>query len=201
MATIRKLRGRWQAQVRRRGVAPRAKSFDTKAGAQRWAQDLEAEANRSGWVADTRLAEKTTLRELLTRYCAEVTPGKRGAVSEASRINSILRCPMSHRTLAKLTSADVATYRDERLKSVAPATVVRELNTVSHAIEIATREWGLWLPRNPVKLVLQWQHVDLARCVAHLPLTKNGDSRDIPLSRRAVATLRDLFARKDRDAD
>src|SRR5712664_4891200 len=94
-----------------------------------------------------------TLRELLTRYCAEVTPGKRGAVSEASRINSILRCPMSHRTLAKLTSADIASYRDERLKSVAPATVVRELNTVSHAIEIATREWGLWLPRNPVKLV------------------------------------------------
>ncbi len=242
MATIRKLRGRWQAQVRRRGVAPRAKSFNTRTDAQRWAQDLEAEASRSGWVADTRLAEKTTLRELLTRYCAEVTPGKRGAVSEASRINSILRCPMSHRTLAKLTSADVATYRDERLKSVAPATVVRELNTVSHAIEIATREWGLWLPRNPVKLVrrpqvprgrtrrlkageearllaacdsgrtplmkpliilaietamrrgemldLQWQHVDLVRCVAHLPLTKNGDSRDIPLSRRAVAILK-----------
>jgi hypothetical protein len=81
MPTIRKLRGRWQAQVRRRGVAPRAKSFNTRADAQRWAQDLEAEANRSGWVADTRLAEKTTLRELLTRYCAEVTPGKRGAVS------------------------------------------------------------------------------------------------------------------------
>jgi integrase len=256
MATIRKLRGRWQAQVRRRGVAPRAKSFNTRADAQRWAQDLEAEANRSGWVADTRLAEKTTLRELLTRYSAEVTPGKRGAVSEASRIDSILRCPMSHRTLAKLTSADVASYRDERLKSVAPATVVRELNTVSHAIEIATREWGLWLPRNPVKLVrrpqvprgrtrrlkageearllaacdsgrtplmkpliilaietamrrgemldLQWQHVDLVRCVAHLPLTKNGDSRDIPLSRRAVAILQALKAEKadnSRDAE
>jgi integrase len=160
---------------------------------------------------------------------------------------------MSHRTLAKLTSADVATYRDERLKSVAPATVVRELNTVSHAIEIATREWGLWLPRNPVKLVrrpqvprgrsrrlkageearllaacdsgrtplmkpliilaietamrrgemldLQWQHVDLMRCVAHLPLTKNGDSRDIPLSRRAVAILKELKADKRRDAE
>src|SRR5882724_781590 len=256
MATIRKLRGRWQAQVRRRGVAPRAKSFNSKAEAQHWAQDLEAEANRSGWVADTRLAEKTTLRELLTRYCAEVTPGKRGAVSEASRINSILRCPMSHRTLAKLTSADVATYRDERLKSVAPAIVVRELNTVSHAIEIATREWGLWLPRNPAKLVrrppvlrgrtrrlkegeeqrllsacdrgrtpllkpliilaietamrrgemldLQWEHVDLVRCVAHLPLTKNGDSRDIPLSRRAVAILQGLKAEKadkSRDAE
>jgi len=246
MATIRKLRGRWQAQVRRRGVPPRAKSFDTKTEALRWASDLESEANRSGWVADTRAAEKTTLRELLTRYCAEVTPGKRGAVSEASRINSILRCPISHRTLAKLTSADVATYRDERLKSVASATVVRELNTISHAIEVATREWGLWLPRNPVKLVrrppvprgrtrrlkegeeeallsacdrgrtallkplivlaietgmrrgelldLRWEHVDLKRCVAHLPLTKNGDSRDVPLSRRAVETLRQLRA-------
>lgn len=251
MATIRKLRGRWQAQVRKRGVAPRAKSFDTKAEASTWAQGIEVEASRSGWVADTRLAEKTTLRELLTRYCAEVTPGKRGAVSERSRINSILRTAMSHRTLAKLTSADVATYRDERLKCVAPATVVRELNTVSHAIEIATREWGLWLPRNPVKLVrrpqlprgrsrrlkageearlfaacdrgrtplmkplivlaietamrrgelleLQWQHVDLVRRVAHLPLTKNGDSRDVPLSRRAIATLQDMKDNGTRD--
>jgi len=31
-------------------------------------------------------------------------------------------------------------------------TVVRELNTVSHAIETALREWGPWLPRNPVKM-------------------------------------------------
>jgi integrase len=251
MATIRKLRSKWQAQVRRRGVAPRAKSFDKRADAERWARELEAEADRSGWVADTRLAEKTTLRELLTRYCSEVTPGKRGAVSEKSRINSIMRNAMSHRTLAKLTSADVATYRDDRLKCVAPATVVRELNTVSHAIEIATREWGLWIPRNPVKLVrrpqvprgrsrrlkageearlftacdrgrtplmkpliilaietamrrgelldLRWQHVDLARCVAHLPLTKNGDSRDVPLSRRAVTTLQVLKDSGTRD--
>ncbi|MBR0794006.1 site-specific integrase [Bradyrhizobium jicamae] len=246
MATIRKLRGRWQAQVRRRGVPPRAKSFDSKTEAERWARDLEAEADRSGWVADTRAAEKTTLKELLTRYRDEVTPGKRGSVSERARINSIVRCPIGHRTLAKLTSSDVATYRDERLKSVAPATIVRELNTISHAIEIATREWGLWLPRNPVRLVrrppvprgrtrrfkegeeealltacdrgrtpllkplivlaietgmrrgelldLRWEHVDLKRSVAHLPLTKNGDSRDVPLSRRAVKVLDEVHS-------
>src|ERR1700693_3230819 len=246
MATIRKLRGRWQAQVRRRGVPPRAKSFDKRTDADRWARDLEAEADRYGWVADTRAAEKTTLGELLARYANEVTPTKRGAVSEKARINSIVRCPIAHRTLSRLTSSDLATYRDERLKCVAPATVVRELNTVSHTIDIATREWGLWLPRNPVKLVrrppiprgrtrrlkageevrlltaceqgrtplmkpliilaietairrgemldLQWQHVDLLRCVAHLPLTKNGDSRDIPLSRRAVSAVKELKA-------
>ena len=253
MATIRKLRGKWQAQVRRRGVPPRAKSFDKRSDAERWARDLEAEADRSGWVADTLAAEKTTLKELLTRYRDEVTPGKRGAVSEASRINVMMRCLIAHRTLAKLTSADVASYRDERLKIVAPATIIRELKTISHAIEIAPREWGLWLPRNPIKLVrrppvprgctrrlnegeeeallaacdrgrtpllkpliilgietgmrrgelldLRWKHIDLTKCVAHLPTTKNGDPRDIPLSRRATTTLKEILAMPGRDAD
>jgi integrase len=246
MATIRKLRGRWQAQVRRRGIPPRARSFDKRAEADRWARDLEAEADRNGWVDDTRAAEKPTLGELLTRYASQVTPTKRGAVSEKARINSIVRCPIAHRILSKLNSSDIAIYRDERLKCVAPATVVRELSTVSHTIDIATREWGIWLPRNPVKLVrrppvprgrtrrlqsgeeqrlldacdrgrtpllrplvilaietamrrgelldLRWAHVDVRLCVAHLPLTKNGDSRDIPLSRRAVQTLERLRA-------
>jgi hypothetical protein len=35
MATIRKLRGRWQVQVRRRGMKPRAKSFNSKAEAEK----------------------------------------------------------------------------------------------------------------------------------------------------------------------
>jgi len=33
MATIRQLRGRWQAMVRRRGVPPRCKSFDKRSDA------------------------------------------------------------------------------------------------------------------------------------------------------------------------
>jgi integrase len=139
----------------------------------------------------------------------------------------------------------LAKYRDERLIDAAPATVVRELNTVSHAIDTALREWGLWLPRNPVKMVrrpwvpqgrkrrledgeearlltatergrtpllkqliilaiettmrrgellgLRWEHVYLANRIAHLPLTKNGESRDVPLSRRATDTLTALL--------
>jgi integrase len=253
MATIRRLRGRWQAMVRRRGVPPRCKSFDKRTDATRWARELEAEADRSGWVADTRLAEKTTLGELLTRYRDQVSPTKRSAHTERSRINAILRRPIVHRTLAKLTSADVATYRDERLKDVAPATVVRELNTISHAIEIALREWGLWLPRNPVKMVrrpsvpqgrkrrledgeearllsacdrgrtpllkqlvvlaietgmrrgellgLRWEHVHFAKRIVHLPLTKNGESRDVPLSWRATDTLTALSKRKQPNID
>src|SRR5208282_1719292 len=43
MATIRKLRGKWQAMARRKGVAPRAKSFEKKSEAEQWARQLEAE--------------------------------------------------------------------------------------------------------------------------------------------------------------
>ncbi|VVE01344.1 site-specific integrase [Pandoraea nosoerga] len=39
---------------------------------------------------------------------------------------------------------------------------------------------------------LQWENVDLKRRVAHLPATKNGEARDVPLSPRAIAVLQAL---------
>ncbi|ARK64851.1 site-specific integrase [Burkholderia pseudomallei] len=44
---------------------------------------------------------------------------------------------------------------------------------------------------------LRWQHVDLKRRVAHLPVTKNGNARDVPLSPRAVAVLQALKDARD----
>lgn len=52
----------------------------------------------------------------------------------------MLRRDVCHRTLALLSSTDLAGYRDERLKTVAPATIIRELNTISHALDVAQRE-------------------------------------------------------------
>lgn len=39
---------------------------------------------------------------------------------------------------------------------------------------------------------LRWKHIDLVRGVAHLPMTKNGTSRDVPLSSAARDMLRAL---------
>jgi len=64
--------------VRRRGVPRRCKSFDRRTEATRWARELEAEADRSGWITDTRLAEKTTVGELLARY-------RRGSKSDKTK--------------------------------------------------------------------------------------------------------------------
>lgn len=42
---------------------------------------------------------------------------------------------------------------------------------------------------------LRWEHIDLDAGVAHLPMTKNGTSRDVPLSRTARDMLRELADR------
>jgi len=52
------------------------------------------------------------------------------------------------------------------------------------AIETAMRRGEL--------LSLAWEHVDLKRQVAHLPDTKNGDPRDVPLSKEALKILQGL---------
>jgi len=49
-------------------------------------------------------------------------------------------------------------------------------------------------------LALQRENVDLVRCIAYLPDTKNGDARDVPLSSRAIAILMELPYHSDQDA-
>jgi len=41
-------------------------------------------------------------------------------------------------------------------------------------------------------LALQWKNVELVKRIAYLPMTKNGSSRHVPLSSRAVDILRSL---------
>lgn len=52
------------------------------------------------------------------------------------------------------------------------------------AIETAMRQGEI--------LSLRWEHVDLHLGIAHLPLTKNGTARDVPLSHKARQALRDF---------
>jgi hypothetical protein len=91
MATFRK-RGpyQWQAQVRKKGYPLQTKTFDTRASSVTWARAVEYEMDQGLFVSRAE-AESTTLRELLERYLAEVTPLKKGAGPETARINALLR--------------------------------------------------------------------------------------------------------------
>ena len=228
--------------VRKKGTIPRCKSFDRRTDAVAWAAQLEAEANRAGMVGDASLPHRVTLGDVMLRYRDQRSPNKRGARSEQARLTAMARRSIAQCTLAKLTSSQIATYRDERLQEVAPATVLRELSLMRTALEVATTEWGIPLPHNPVApvrrptvrnersrrvhrdeearlleaceagrrsnwmkpililaietamrrsemLALTWADADLINRTAYVRRSKNGDARDIPLSRRAVKAL------------
>ncbi|WP_421460510.1 tyrosine-type recombinase/integrase [Aurantimonas sp. NFXS3] len=51
-------------------------------------------------------------------------------------------------------------YRDERLQTVSPATALREIAIRSHVLEVAMRDWGMRLARNPAKAIRRPQVSD-----------------------------------------
>jgi integrase len=151
MASIRQRAGTWQARVRRKGYPDEVASFITKAEAQKWARSIEA-AMDQGTHQCVNSAKDLLLADVLDRYMNEVTPSKRGAQREAEGIRFMLRQKIAVYSMTKMTPSVVAAYRDERLKTVAAGTIIRELSILSGIITHARKEWGLPTP-NPCAMV------------------------------------------------
>ena len=152
MASFRKRKGGWNVQVRRSGFPHLSKTFTIKTDAEAWARDAELRLERDELFIPAK-PDLSTLGDLLSRYTRDITSKKRGREPESLRIGKILRHSMCSIKISKLSSMDIASYRDERLQEVAPASVVMELMLISHAIDTAGREWGVALPDNVVKNV------------------------------------------------
>src|SRR5271166_2451297 len=152
VATFERRGNFWRVKIRRAGLPAHTRTFDTKPRAQRWARGVEAEMDQ-GITVDRRIADRTSLAEILDRYRREVTPTKRGAVDENLRLKAMALRPFARIRMSALTSSHLAAYRDERLKVLSGATFNREFNVLSHAIETARREWDIYLPANPCTLV------------------------------------------------
>jgi integrase len=245
MATFRNRHGKWQARVRRKGQQPISKSFQSKQDAEKWARQLESEMDKGSYT-NLVLAERTTFSEVIERYVEEVTSKSRGKLEYAYRLKVLARHPIGKLRMTALTPIKVAEYRDERAKTLAPATVIHELAYFSAIINHARREWGISIV-NPIPMVkkpqmpqgrnrilsedelsrlygaltprvknanhwmlplvkfalesamrrgeilgLRWEYVDLQKRIAFIPLTKNGESRTVPLSSTAIEILRAL---------
>ncbi len=151
MATIKQRdNGKWQAKIRKRG-AQESRVFDSYDDAVAWAAITESEIVRGVFIPREE-AERTTLKSALERYLAEVTVGKKGADQETYRINGTwLKDKLARKSLAALSGADFAAWRDTRLKAgYAPASVRNDLAIISHLFSVAAKEWGLPVT-NPVK--------------------------------------------------
>ena len=143
----------WQALIRRRGYPQQTRTFDSKAEALEWAQDIEHEMSRGAFI-DRSQSDSTTLQDLLDQYEKEVTPGKRGSIKEVSRIGVLKKQAIAQMRIPVITGKAMSKHKTERLKQVSPATFNRELNVLSHVFTVAQKEWHLHLPwGNPVALV------------------------------------------------
>jgi integrase len=151
MATIRKRNGKFEAQVRRTGQPHLSRSFIERKDALQWAHQMELAADRHDLPAVIdRRALSVTLGELVGRYRDTVTIRKRAAENERIALNAFALHPICRKSIAGLTTADFAAYRDERLKSIKPASLKRQLAPIRHLFEIAREEWGLPIRENPL---------------------------------------------------
>ena len=79
MASLRFRNGKWQVQVRRHGHIPQARSFQSKADAQRWARQMEAELDRTLIPHDVRALSTVTVAD-----CGSTKTSLRGVCRKRS---------------------------------------------------------------------------------------------------------------------
>ncbi len=130
-----------------------SETFRTKAEASAWAAQREAEIDggKIGRIPDRSFGE------LLRRYLNEVTPSHGAAHWEGVQIRRLLGesktstpDPLIHVRLPDLAPPHFTAWRDRRLATVKPGTVLRERNLLSAICTTAVKEWR-WLRDNPLK--------------------------------------------------
>lgn len=178
--------GKWQAKIRRTGWPDQSKSFQTREDAKKWATAVEREMDIGAFI-NRNDAERTTFEAAANRYIKEVVPTKRSGDRDVYKINALIEV-FGRYSLASINAAMLSDYRDERLKVVAPQTVVHEINMLSRIFKACSMDWGIALPQGlPTALVrkpavnnardrrldpFEWEKLkeSLKECTSPLPL-------------------------------
>jgi integrase len=140
MASITKRAGSWRALIRLKGHPPQSETFPTKREAQEWAA-AEESALRAG-RRGTYPAK--TVADALRRYELEVTVDKRSRDGERKRLAAFGKDfpAIAAKVLHKVTAADLSAWRDARLRTVQPSSVLRDIALLRHVWTVASRDWG-----------------------------------------------------------
>ena len=147
MATVRKVRDKWIAQVRRGGFS-KAKTFATKTEAQEWALKVEQAHVKRGGVIHGH-----TLGDALHRYAREILPGRKGGRWELISAERIGRDKIADVLLSDLSPGDFQErIARELARGVKASSVNRELNTIGSALKAARLKWK-WLDRDIMREV------------------------------------------------
>jgi integrase len=149
MAMIRKRGSRYNVQIRNEGYPSITKIFTSISVARKWTKSVEADMERRIHV---EIPDQTTVGELLKRYQKQILLSHKGQQVEAYRLGT-LKKHLGALRLIHLTPKEVASYRDLRLQEVSPSSLKRELTILSCVLTVASRDWGISISQNPVKMI------------------------------------------------
>lgn len=144
MATYRKQKnGNWYVEVCVKGIR-KGKTFDSKTKAKNWVTETEYQLGRQAeGVSPTH-----TMADIFDRYADEVSSKKKGAQWELVRLKRFKRESLAPIKLVDIRREHIERWVDDRLKTVKPSSVNRELNLISHCLTQA-RRWRL-MSDNPM---------------------------------------------------
>jgi integrase len=94
--------------------------------------------------------------------------------------------PVSEISMPKVSNARERRLTTDEEKALLAACAQSRNTFLIDAVTLAL-ETGM---RQSEIVGLDWRHVDLTKRVAHLPITKNGSSRNVPLSSKAIEVLK-----------
>lgn len=243
MATIRKLRSKWQVLIRRKYSSPIYKTFIKKEDAVRWARDTEVKIEQ-GLYQDLALAKITKLKDVLAQYRDRISINKKGFEQERYKINKLIRSDIANKNLSELTSLILLDFIEQQKKFVKASTINKYITLISCAINFAEQFLGVGLNKNPLECIkrlkesefmgqaieiheeaLLLKHAELSKLywlktaiilgidcglrrgeilklkaedinyinnTAILRDTKNGETREIGLSQRAIQEIKKL---------
>ena len=122
---------------------------------------------------------------ILIRHCLKIAMNEWGLMMSCNPVDRVKMPPSSPARNRRLEDGEF-----NRLEEAAKQTRNPHIwPVIVFAIETGMRRGEI--------LGLQWEHVDLDRRIAYLPLTKNGSSREVPLSTKAAEVLARQRQRND----
>jgi integrase len=243
MATIRKIRSKWQVLIRKYNLKPIYKTFILKEDAVKWSRETEVKIEQ-GLYEDLTLSKITKLKDVLTQYRDRVSVNKKGYAQECYKINKIIRSDIADKTLSQLTPIVLFEFIEQQKKLYTASTINKSITIINLALNFAERFLGISLNKNPLKFIkrlkesqfvgqviepheealllkhaefskLYWlktaiilgidcglrrgeilklkaEDVNFNNSTAILRDTKNGETREIGLSSRAIQELKKL---------
>lgn len=179
MASIIQVGETWRAQVRPAGHKSQTKTFRTKALAQQWARQLEADID-TGRVSRAPAKQTVTIGQLVDRYTDEVGSAKPFGRNKAAVLETIRKI-LGREIAAELTPDRVVDYirNDRQIRDV---TAAIDLTYLKGVLKIAKALW-----REPV----QPSVVDDAREILHyLGMLNRSNERDRRPTAAELAAVR-----------